>query len=163
FGGGSYDEARAAIAEGLAANPKDLELLRLEGSVLMAMHDLPGALAAYQAYLAAGATGAKKRQVEALVKDLLPVLTTSLDITAVKLTPGRHVVAVAASGHTPARREVDAHAGEPVTVEVALVPAAPEPAKPDPAAALAASAAAGSSRRSTGRRVATLVLGGVAV
>src|SRR5262245_17041413 len=72
FASGAYNEARAAIDEGLAANPQDLSLLRLKGSVLMATGDLPGALAAYQAFLAAGATGAKKRQVEGLVKELLP-------------------------------------------------------------------------------------------
>jgi hypothetical protein len=80
-GAGSYDEALVAIDEGLALAPGDLSLLSLRGSVLMAQHDLPGALAAYRAYLAAGATGAKKRQVEALVKDLRPLDTTFLDIT----------------------------------------------------------------------------------
>jgi hypothetical protein len=80
-GAGSYDEALVAIDEGLALAPGDLSLLSLRGSVLMATHDLPGALTAYRAYLAAGATGAKKRQVEALVKELRPLDTTFLDIT----------------------------------------------------------------------------------
>ncbi len=80
-GAGSYDEALVAIDEGLALAPGDLSLLSLRGSVLMAQHDLPGALAAYRAYLSAGATGAKKRQVEALVKELRPLDTTFLDIT----------------------------------------------------------------------------------
>src|SRR4051812_29001105 len=78
---GSYDEALVAIDEGLALAPGDLSLLSLRGSVLMATHDLPGALTAYRAYLMAGATGAKKRQVEALVKELSPLDTTFLDIT----------------------------------------------------------------------------------
>src|SRR3954452_18304563 len=80
FESGAVEDARAAIEEGLAAAPQDLELLRLKGSVLMSLRDLPGALAAYQAYLDAGATGAKKRQVQELVKELLPVTTTSLRI-----------------------------------------------------------------------------------
>jgi len=80
-GNGAPDRALAVIGEGLAAAPADLQLLRLKGSVLMTLHDCPGALAAYQAFIAAGATGAKKRQAEELVKDLLPVATTFLDIT----------------------------------------------------------------------------------
>ena len=58
-GAGSYDEALVAIDEGLALAPGDLSLLSLRGSVSMAQHDLPGALAAYSAYLAAGATARK--------------------------------------------------------------------------------------------------------
>jgi hypothetical protein len=81
---GSYDEALVAIDEGLALAPGDLSLLALRGSVLMAQHDLAGALAAYRAYLAAGATGAKKRQVEALVKELRPLDTTFLEINVPK-------------------------------------------------------------------------------
>lgn len=252
FDSGAYEEARAAIDEGLAANPRDLSLLRLQGSVRMATGDLPGALAAYQAYLAAGATGAKKRQVEGLVKELRPITNTSLQVTvtngpaqvfipavtktafceaapacppapilprtyqvvverpgferwtgrvtvgngqhatatvtlvelpsamsvratppgaqvtidgrpfdpAVPLAPGHHVVAVSAAGHRPARREVDAHAGQPLSLEVALAPI-PPPAPP--VAAVAAVAPRPRARFWTGRRVTAVVAGGVAV
>ena len=222
FDSGAYDEARAAIEEGLAANPQDLSLLRLKGSLLMATQDLTGALAAYRAYLAAGATGAKKRQAEELVKELLPVTNTSLQVTvtngpaqvfipslgkgvfcqaapacppapvlprsyqvaaersgfqrwtgrvtvpngekatltitltelpsalAVHVTPesarvtvdgaahdpeatiapGHHLLAASADGYQPAKREIDAHAGQPVDVTLTMVPIPPPPPPP---------------------------------
>ena len=252
FESGAYDEARAAIDQGLAANPRELSLLRLQGSLRMATGDLPGALAAYQAYLAAGATGAKKRQVEGLVKELRPVTSTSLQITvtngpaqvfipavtktvfcqatpacpptpilprayqvtverpgferwtgrvtvgngqhatatvtlvelpsrlvvhtapatsqvtvdgrpfdpAVPLAPGHHVLVVAAGGHQPARRELEAHAGQPLALDVALA-AIPSPAPP--VAAVQAVDPPPHARFWNSRRVTAVVAGGVAV
>ena len=254
FDSGAYDEARTAIDEGLAADPHDLALLRLKGSLLMALHDLPGALDAYRAYLAAGATGAKKRQVEELIKELLPVTTTSLEIAvangpaqvylpaigkapfctaapgcprtpvlprtyqviaerpgferwtdrvtvasgqkaslsitlielpsplavrvrlttaritvdggpydpAAKLTAGRHVVELSAPDHQAARREIDAHAGEPIELDLELAPAPPATPPPRAIALLEAPAPPASARGLTGRRVGALVAGGVA-
>lgn len=252
FDSGAYEEARAAIDEGLAANPRDLSLLRLQGSVRMATGDLPGALAAYRAYLAAGASGAKKRQVEGLVHELLPITSTSLQVTvtngpaqvfvpslaktafcqaapacpptpilprtyqvvveragferwtgrvtvgngqhatatvslvelpsalavratpaaarvtvdgrpfdpAVPLSPGHHLVVVSAAGHETARRELDAHAGQPVNLEVTLPPLPPPAAPP---AIVAAAAPPPRGPFWTGRRVTAVVAGGVAV
>jgi hypothetical protein len=229
-GNGAPDKALAVIGEGLAAAPADLQLLRLKGSVMMTLHDWPGALAAYQAYIGAGATGAKKRQAEELVKDLLPVATTFLDITVangpatiylpmitktafctaapscpkipllprsyqvlaerpgferwsgrvsvangqvaalaitlaeqaspltVRATPpdaqvtvddaaydptakvgaGAHRIVVKAARHAEARREVSAHEGQPIEIDVALNPVVPIQVTPPSAALVAA-------------------------
>src|SRR4051812_29836696 len=50
-GSGAHEKALLVIDEGLARAPADLTLLRLKGSVLMTLHDWPGALGAYQAFL----------------------------------------------------------------------------------------------------------------
>jgi len=54
---GDAEKALSAIEEGLATAPKDLPPLELKGRVLLKVRDYPGALAAYQAYLDAGAKG----------------------------------------------------------------------------------------------------------
>src|SRR5690242_10961011 len=64
---GDYDKAIVTIDEGLAVAPKDLKLLGLKGTVLLKMRDYSRALAAYQAYLDAGATGANRREAQKIV------------------------------------------------------------------------------------------------
>ena len=78
---GNDDQALALIDEGLAAAPQDLPLLGLKGRVLLALRDYPGALATYEAYLAAGVTGANRRGAQQIVQRLSAVRTTFLDIT----------------------------------------------------------------------------------
>ena len=78
---GDYEDALASIAHGLAAAPRDRPLLALKGSVLLKLRDFLGALAAYRAYLAAGATGANRREVEKIVERLRAAESTSIDIT----------------------------------------------------------------------------------
>jgi hypothetical protein len=78
---GEAEKALAAIDEGLALAPNDLPLLFLKGTVLLKQRDYPGALAAYQAYLDAGAKGAPRRTTEKIINDLEAVKTTFLDIT----------------------------------------------------------------------------------
>jgi hypothetical protein len=78
---GNEDQALALIDEALAAAPRDLPLLGLKGRVLLALRDYRGALAAYEAYLAAGVTGANQRQAQQIVQRLIAVRTTFLDIT----------------------------------------------------------------------------------
>jgi tetratricopeptide (TPR) repeat protein len=81
YGNGNYQEALALIAKGLAVAPRDLKLLGLRGTVLLELRDYPGALAAYQAFLQAGPTGAIKKEAEKIVSKLLAVQSTSLEIT----------------------------------------------------------------------------------
>lgn len=78
---GEFDKALAAIEEGLAIAPKDLPLLGLRGTVLLTLRDYPGALAAYQAYVDAGAKGASRRAALKIIDDLGAVKSTFLDIT----------------------------------------------------------------------------------
>lgn len=77
---GAYDQALASIAEGLAIAPKDLPLLGLEGTLLLELRDYSGARAAYQAYLAAGARGANRREAQKIVANLRAVESTFLEI-----------------------------------------------------------------------------------
>jgi Outer membrane protein beta-barrel domain/PEGA domain len=78
---GEAEKALAVIEEGLAIAPKDLPLLSLKGTVLLKLRDYTGALAAYQAYLDAGATGANRREAQKIVSNLGAVQSTFLDIT----------------------------------------------------------------------------------
>src|SRR5689334_10256939 len=58
---GQYDEALAVIAQGLAILPTSTRLLELKGQVLIKLPDYLGALEAYEADVAAGATGSNLR------------------------------------------------------------------------------------------------------
>ena len=74
------DKALALVEVGLAHAHKDLQLLELKGALLLKMRDFEGALAAYQAYTDAGATGANRRAAQKIVASLHSVKSTSLDI-----------------------------------------------------------------------------------
>jgi len=78
---GDYEKALVAIEEALVTAPNDTEFLFLKGQVLVKLRDFAGALAAYEADLAAGATGANRREAEKIVGRLGVVTTTLLDIT----------------------------------------------------------------------------------
>lgn len=78
---GDAEQALVAIEQGLAIAPSDLPLLGLKGTILLKLHDYPKALAAYRAYLEAGAIGANRRQAEKIVKNLRAVESTFADIT----------------------------------------------------------------------------------
>lgn len=77
---GDTEKALAAIDEGLAAAPRDLALLGLKATILLNVREYAGALAAYQAFLDAGATGFKQRQAQKIVQDLSAVRSTSLEL-----------------------------------------------------------------------------------
>ncbi|HEY0987461.1 MAG TPA: PEGA domain-containing protein [Kofleriaceae bacterium] len=77
---GESEKALAVIDEGLAASPKYLPLLRAKGDLLLKLRDYSGALAAYQRYIEAGATGAIARDVQNIIRSLSAVRTTFLDI-----------------------------------------------------------------------------------
>jgi hypothetical protein len=78
---GDAEKALVLIDKGLAIAPKDLALLGLKGSVLLKLHNYTAALAAYQAYLDAGATGANRREAQKIVNNLGAVQATFLEIT----------------------------------------------------------------------------------
>jgi len=78
---GEYEKALVSIEEGLAVAPKDLPLLGLKGAVLLKLHKYVHSLAAYQAYLDAGAAGADRREAQKIVDSLRPVQSTFLDIS----------------------------------------------------------------------------------
>src|SRR5262245_52112083 len=64
YGNGNDQKALELIDEGLAIAPRDLELLHLKGTVLLELRDYLGALAVFEAYLKAGATGANQRDAK---------------------------------------------------------------------------------------------------
>jgi hypothetical protein len=78
---GEDEQALVAIEDGLALAPKDLKLLELRGRVLLKQREYAGALAAYQAYLDAGAKGANRRQAQTIVEKLGAVQSTFLAVT----------------------------------------------------------------------------------
>ena len=78
---GEHEKALDLINQGLATAPKDLRLLSLKGAVLIKLHNYLDALAAHQAYLDAGATGANRREAQKIVDSLLAVKSTSLEIS----------------------------------------------------------------------------------
>jgi hypothetical protein len=81
YSSGNYQQALELIAQGLAAAPKDLNLLRLKGTVLIELRNYPEALATYEALLEAGVKGADRLRAQEIVKKLQAVRSTFLDIT----------------------------------------------------------------------------------
>lgn len=76
------EKALVIVEQGLASAPKDLELLQLRGVLLLKTRDYAGALAAYQAYIDAGAFGAGRREATKIVNSLRAVKSTFIDLTA---------------------------------------------------------------------------------
>jgi hypothetical protein len=74
------EKALALVLEGLELAPKDLKLLQLRGVLLLKARDYEGALAAYAAYVDAGATGANKRAAQKIIASLQTIRTTFLEI-----------------------------------------------------------------------------------
>lgn len=79
---GDYEDALVSIERGLATASGDLRirLLGVKGAVLLKLRDYAAALAAYQAYLDAGATGASRREAQRIVRSLGAVTSTFVDI-----------------------------------------------------------------------------------
>jgi len=78
---GEYDQALAAVDEGLAHAPAHRPLLLLKGEVLVRLRDYTRALEAYKAYLAATEDSADRRSAQQIVDQLTAVLTTFLDLS----------------------------------------------------------------------------------
>jgi hypothetical protein len=74
------DKALALVEAGLEVAPNDLRLLELKGNLLLKTRDYPGALAAYQAYVDAGATGANRRAAQKIVASLQSVRSSFLEV-----------------------------------------------------------------------------------
>jgi hypothetical protein len=75
------EKALAIVDAALAKSGKDLRLLELKGTLLLKMRDFEGALAAYQAYISAGATGANRRAAQKIVAGLHSVKSSFLAVT----------------------------------------------------------------------------------
>jgi hypothetical protein len=74
------DKALTLVEAGLAVAAHDLKLLELKGNLLLKMRDYAAALAAYQAYIDAGATGANRRAAQKIVGSLQGVSSSFLEI-----------------------------------------------------------------------------------
>jgi hypothetical protein len=79
---GDYDKARAKADEGLLADVTHLKLLSFKGDVLIDLHELEAARAAYQGVLDGGAQGALRRHAENQIRKVTPALSTFLELTA---------------------------------------------------------------------------------
>ncbi|MEZ4360291.1 MAG: PEGA domain-containing protein [Kofleriaceae bacterium] len=77
---GNPAEALEIVEAILNGTPTDLPALDLKCSVLLALEDYEGALEANEAFLAAGATGGKRRQAERMIAKLIVLRTTNLDV-----------------------------------------------------------------------------------
>lgn len=75
-----YEAALAAIAEGLAAEPRNIALLQLRANLLLTRRDFAGALAAYEALLPAPLSNANRRKVRGIIQLLRPVRSTFVEI-----------------------------------------------------------------------------------
>ncbi len=147
---GDYAEAATVIDEGLALAPGNLQLLQLRGSARLGMRDFEGALAAYEAFIAAGPRSANKRAAQRIVANLQAVRTTRLALTITGATaddaatvyldskslgvfctaapvcergllPGEYKLVVERPGHKKLTERVTIEAGKTATVERALV------------------------------------------
>jgi hypothetical protein len=140
---GKYTQALAVIDDGLGKQPNDLLLLQLKGSVMIELRDVDGAIAAFQAYIAAGARGTNKREAEKIVQNLsaaplvditlssgsadiyldsksLGVLCNAAPTCSKKIMPGAHKILVERPGYQPVAQRVDLQGGKPVQVAVAM-------------------------------------------
>jgi hypothetical protein len=145
---GDYDAALAVLGQALAAAPGDLELLQLRASILLETRDFEGALAAYEAFLAAGAKGANKRAAEKIVANLRAAGSTFLHVRIVNgpakvyldskslgvfcvaapeadcrrsMLPGTYKLIVERDGHEKLAERVVVKAGEVLDVERTLI------------------------------------------
>jgi PEGA domain len=151
FEDGNYKLALEKIEEGLAKAPKDLKLLDLRGKVLMETRDFEGALAAYEAYLAAGPRGAPKRAAEKITRNLQVIRTTFIEVNVGEgsanvyldnrsagvfcaaapsckkgVLPGDYKVMVEREGYEPGSQNVTVEVNQTAQVKLALVPKAAE-------------------------------------
>jgi hypothetical protein len=84
---GDADAALATVEEGLALAPKDRDLLLLRGHALVRLGEFDKATEAYKAYLASGATGRNRRDVQGILDSLAQASSTFLRVV-VKNGPG---------------------------------------------------------------------------
>lgn len=77
---GNFAQAVAMIEAGLELDARNLKLLQLRGAVLLDRLDYDGAIAAYEAFLAAGPRGANKRQATKILGNLEIARNTFLKI-----------------------------------------------------------------------------------
>lgn len=75
-----HKQALATIDAGLDAAPKHLSLLYLKGTVLLDMPDYPGALAAFQAFVAISPPDARWAEAKKIIQMLIATKTTFLEV-----------------------------------------------------------------------------------
>jgi hypothetical protein len=146
---GEYLQALSVIDDGLKAAPGNVALLQLRGSALFEMRDFEGALAAYEAFLATGPKGAKRRTAERIIANLQAVRTTKLALTITGATaddpasvyldtktmgvfctatpvcergmlPGDYKLIVERAGHKKLSERVTVELGQTLTLERAM-------------------------------------------
>lgn len=78
---GELAKAASIIEAGLVEEPRDLKLLFLRGKVELQRRRFASAVAAYEAYLAAGPRGANARKAKKIIDNLAAVKTTFLEVS----------------------------------------------------------------------------------
>jgi tetratricopeptide (TPR) repeat protein len=76
----AYDAALAAIAEGLAVDPRNIALLQLRANLLLAKRDFAGARTAYEALLPTPLSAANRRKVRDVIRILQATRSTFVEI-----------------------------------------------------------------------------------
>jgi hypothetical protein len=147
-GRGDYKGALESINAALVNPPQDpkrlQELFQLKGTVLIDLRDLDGAIAAYQAYIDAGAAGANKREALKIIDNLKAappleitlangpadiyldtksagVFCTAAPTCSRKVMPGVHKIVAERPGFQPGSQRVTLQSGKPETLAVELV------------------------------------------
>lgn len=134
----------AKIEEGLALEPAHPKLLELKGDTLLAVRDYAGARAAYEAYLATGVGGSKRRRTKATIATLREAEGTFLEVVGQRgsievslrmvgalcvatptcksqVLPGQYRMEARATGFRPWSTVVTVPAGQTTRVELAMV------------------------------------------
>lgn len=136
----SYIAALAAIDDGLACDPRNIDLLHLRAKTSLDRLDYAGARAAYRALLGAGLSGPNRRQVERILVMLSPVESTFVEIALnvpadvylegkargkacaatttcrLPLLPNTYRIIIERPNFKPARHVVRVQRGETVTI-----------------------------------------------
>lgn len=134
----------AKIEEGLALEPSHPKLLELKGDTLLTVRDYAGARAAYEAYLATGVGGSKRRRTKQTIATLREAEGTFLEVVGQRgsievslrmvgvlcvaaptcksqVLPGQYRLEAKAAGFRPWSSVVTVAAGQTTTVELPLV------------------------------------------
>lgn len=134
----------AKVEEGLAVEPTHAKLLELKGDTLLSLRDYAGARAAYEAYLATGVGGSKRRRTKETIATLREAEGTFLEVVGQRgsievslrmvgalcvatptcksqVLPGQYRLEAKAAGFRPWSSVVTVPAGQTTTVELAMV------------------------------------------
>lgn len=141
---GEYQQAVEVIDRALVTAPRNLDLLNLKGSALLSLGDRAAAIAAYEAYIKAGARGKNRLLALDLIRSLRDSMPTILEITIAngpatirldldrkpvcngmtcerRIAPGRHKIVAERSGFDRWTGQVVVDKGSTTKLPITLV------------------------------------------